>query len=74
MFCDGGLGYCAVCGGFEGTLTTDCCGRKLTPNEEDRIYRKGNLDFKDGKWVDTPNYPRSNSNHRLTGAEQSMQL
>jgi len=59
QFCDGGLFACTVCGGFEGTLTTECCGRKLTKEEEDRIYNKADLDFKDGKWVNEPNYPRS---------------
>ena len=50
--CVGGLGFCIVCGGAEGTLTTECCGRKITKEEEDRIYKQGNLDFRDGKWVD----------------------
>lgn len=59
QFCDGGLFACTVCGGFEGTLTTECCGRKLTEEEEDRIYNKANLDFKNGQWVNEPNYPRS---------------
>jgi len=49
-YCSGGLALCVVCGGAEGTLTTECCGRKITPEEEDRIYHKRNLDFRDGKW------------------------
>jgi len=59
MFCDGGLGACDVCGGLEGTLTTDCCGRRLTQEEEDKIYKEGTLDFQDGKWVSKSNYPRT---------------
>lgn len=59
QFCEGGLFACTVCGGFEGTLTTDCCGRKLTSEEKDRIYHAANLDFRDGEWVNEPNYPRS---------------
>lgn len=43
--CDGGLLHCTVCGGFEGSLTTDCCGRKITVEEVDRIYKLQNLDF-----------------------------
>lgn len=58
QFCDGGLGYCTVCGGFEGSLTTDCCGRKITEDEEHRIYNEGTLDFRGGQWVNEPNYPR----------------
>ncbi len=50
MFCDGGLGYCTVCKGFEGTLTTECCGREITPEEEHAIYKEGILDFVNGEW------------------------
>jgi hypothetical protein len=59
QFCDGGLGYCTVCGGAEGSLTIECCGRKITKHEEDRIYYGGNLDFHDGDWWKTSNYGRS---------------
>jgi hypothetical protein len=52
---DGGLAVCKVCGGGEGSLTTDCCGRQITEEESDRIYNKGNLDFRDGQWIDLPN-------------------
>jgi hypothetical protein len=48
---NGGLGVCRVCGGAEGTLTTDCCGRRITPEEEDQIYRLGTLDFVSTRWV-----------------------
>lgn len=58
-FCRSELTNCIVCGGFEGTLTTDCCGRKLTNEEADRIYRLANLDFRNGEWVDFPNWSRS---------------
>ena len=50
QFCDGGLGACTVCDGFEGTLTTECPGRKITPKEEDAIYKQGTLDFIFGEW------------------------
>lgn len=50
-FCDGGLGWCAVCDGAESELTrTDCPGRKLTPSERERV-RDGRLDFVRGRWV-----------------------
>lgn len=51
MFCDGGLAHCTVCNGFEGTLTTDCCGRRITPDEEEAIYQEKTLDFAAGEWV-----------------------
>lgn len=57
--CDGGLAYCTVCGGFEGTLTTDCCGRRLTEDDEHRIFDLGILDYRDGAWLDMPNFPRA---------------
>ncbi|KKN70939.1 hypothetical protein LCGC14_0425410 [marine sediment metagenome] len=62
QFCAGGLGLCTVCGGFEGTLTTDCCGQKLTSKEEAQIYEHGVLDFKDGEWIRARN---ETSNRRI---------
>lgn len=59
-FCRSELSCCEVCGGFEGTLTTHCCGRKLTPDEERKIYNLGTLDFRDGQWVEKPNFTRVN--------------
>lgn len=53
QFCDGGLGLCTVCGGFEGTLTTDCCCRQLTQEELDEVY-KGERDFVNGTWIYRP--------------------
>lgn len=53
MFCDGALGLCTVCDGFEGTLTTHCCNRQLSQEEKDEIY-KGNRDFVNGGWVYRP--------------------
>jgi len=50
MFCDGGIGYCTVCKGFEGTLTSECCGFELNKYLQDAVY-KGGLDYKDGKWL-----------------------
>ena len=56
--CESGLGACDVCNGFEGTLTTDCCGRPITEEETKQIYEDGTLDFRDGKWVNLPNFTR----------------
>lgn len=50
--CDGGLANCKVCNGAEGALTTHCCGRHLTTEEVDKVYR-GDLDFKDNQWVES---------------------
>jgi len=41
MFCEGGLGSCTVCEGFEGTLTRDCCGFKLDETDYDLIWKHG---------------------------------
>jgi len=58
-FCRSELTCCDVCGGFEGTLTTDCCGRRLTQEEENRIYNLADLDFRSGMWFSLPNWSRS---------------
>jgi len=55
-YCEGGLGFCTVCNGFEGTLTTECCGRRITKEEERKIYEEHSLDFKNGEWI-TYTYP-----------------
>ena len=59
--CDGGLALCKVCGGAEGSLTTECCGRELTEVTLDAVYG-GTLDFKGGVWVGvaSPNSPAAN--------------
>lgn len=44
------LAFCTVCKGGEGSLTTECCGRIITTEEENRIYNIGDLDFIDGAW------------------------
>lgn len=59
QWCDGGLFACIICGGAEGSLTTECCGRQLTEQEERRIYTVGDLNFRNGQWVNEPNYPRT---------------
>lgn len=43
-------GECVVCGGQErdGTLTTDCCGRRIVDMEAREIQR-GRFDFKSGR-------------------------
>ena len=51
QFCDGGLFVCTVCGGFEGSLPTDCPTEKMTQDEQDQIYG-GQLDYREGSgWV-----------------------
>jgi hypothetical protein len=52
---EGGLTCCKVCKGIEGSLTTECCGRPLSSAEQDQIYNKGDLDFRNGLWVREPN-------------------
>lgn len=50
QFCGGGLGACTVCRGFEGTLTTDCVGKRLQEPTLNAVW-KGYIDFIDGRWV-----------------------
>ena len=35
--CEGNLAFCTVCKGAEGSLTTECCGRPITEEEEHKI-------------------------------------
>jgi len=49
--CDGGLCHCVVCGGAEGTLTTECPGVRVSEAMHDSVYA-GRLDFRDGQWID----------------------
>lgn len=49
QFCEGGLGLCTVCDGFEGQLPTQCPGEKMTEAQKERVY--GCLvDYRDGAW------------------------
>lgn len=41
--------HCRVCNGSDGMLTTECCGRTLSENEEYEVYCD-KLDFINGKW------------------------
>ncbi len=45
------LAFCTVRRAGEGELTTECCGRPMTQEEMNKVYRLGTLDFKDGKWI-----------------------
>lgn len=48
--CDGGLSWCSVCGGAEGSMPTDCPGYRLDPDTLDAVYNK-RRDFKNGEWT-----------------------
>ena len=50
--CDGALIICAVCGGAESSLTTDCFGKKI-PSWLEQAVTYAYIDFVDGKWVIT---------------------
>ena len=50
MVHNGELAFCTTCKGGEGSLTTDCCGRPMTEQETEKVYKSGTLDFIDGEW------------------------
>lgn len=51
MICDGGLSVCKVCGGGEGSLTTDCPGERIPEGLDHEVYA-GELDYREGLgWV-----------------------
>lgn len=46
------LAVCAVCGCYEGSLTTDCAGVKVDYDQQDKIFKEG-LDYSDENgWYD----------------------
>lgn len=47
---EGGLAVCKLCGGAEGSLTTDCPGIKVPYYVGQAVYHK-ELDFRDGIWM-----------------------
>lgn len=47
--CVGDLAYCKICNGSEGTIPTECPGRKMTSSEQEEIYA-GQLDFFNNAW------------------------
>lgn len=49
MFCRGNLKMCNVCGGFEGSLPTECPGEDM-PDEYEQAVFENVLDFVDGEW------------------------
>lgn len=49
-YCEGGLSSCIVCDGTEGSLPSECPGRKMTEEEQDAVY-KGILNYVDHHWV-----------------------
>lgn len=49
VFCAGGLYACEVCRGGEATMTTQCCGRKLTDDEQDQVAAH-RIDFLRNRW------------------------
>lgn len=51
--CDGGLSYCRVCSGAEGSLPCDCPGEPMTDDQATAVYN-GTLDFrvKLGGWTE----------------------
>lgn len=53
QFCDGGLGACTTCGGFEGSLPTHCPGADMGRFTEEKVYVT-DLDFVNGAWVRNP--------------------
>ena len=49
--CEGGLEFCETCGGFEGSMTTDCPGSVVSTFLADEVYR-GEIDYRRGHgWV-----------------------
>ena len=63
--CEGGLSVCSVCGLTEGSLTTDCPGYTCWEEKNEEIYT-GQIDFRNGKWVNKPSPHSPNYGCSLT--------
>lgn len=48
--CRGGLAACTVCHGAESSLTTECPGYGMPPEEQDAVS-EGVANFRGGQWV-----------------------
>ena len=50
--CDGGLAFCTVCHGAEGSMPTDCPGRPMT-EEQVALVMSGAIDYRvsQGGWT-----------------------
>lgn len=46
---EGGLSFCPLCGGAEGSLPAECPKARMHPLEEQRVYA-GGLNFIKGRW------------------------
>lgn len=50
------LAVCSVCGCYEGSLTTECPGEKVSMDKQDEIYRNPGIDYTTEKgWHQTGN-------------------
>jgi len=68
MFCDGGLYACSICGTMEGAVPSECPGYIIPLGKVQAIYA-GELDYKDGKWIEgacSPASPKYNSQRQVS--------
>lgn len=63
--CSSGLLLCSVCGGAEGSLPTECCGVRMTNEQQDNIMAK-KLDYVNGEWVKKTDIKKGSIVHRAT--------
>jgi hypothetical protein len=52
---DDGLQHCMVCNGGEGSLPTNCPGRRMTAAEGQQVF-EGALDFRGSGWFSASNF------------------
>jgi hypothetical protein len=50
VVCEGGLADCSVCGGAESSLPADCPGKRMSDGTI-ALIAAGELDYKDGEWI-----------------------
>ena len=50
VYCEGGLASCTVCGCAEGSLPSECPGKRVSEGDQERIYAR-KLDYRYGAWI-----------------------
>lgn len=68
MFCSGGLWACTQCGGFEGSMPTQCPKVDMTEEQRDLVYT-GKADYRGGKWTEDVSYYSPSGYKQIPGIE-----
>lgn len=66
QFCAGGLWACTECGGFEGSMPTQCPKVDMSSQQRDLVYT-GKADYRGGGWTQDVSYYSPNGYKQIPG-------